>query len=114
MREDSLRNYRLPNQCKMASTPKQDNQSNPELLKQEAYNRLAANPDYLNHLKPLLLSAFSNLWPDPAQPDFDRKYIIQYSKAMAFKEVYDLLETAKGRIEAIREKMAEPKKNYEI
>ena len=101
----------------MASTPKQANQSpllKQELNKWEAYNRLQGNPDYQLHLKPLLESAFNNKWPDPAQEDFDRKYIIDFARAKAFMEIYILLETSKTMIENIRKQMNQPEKNYEI
>jgi hypothetical protein len=85
-----------------------------ELSKWEAYNRLQGNPDYQQYLKPLLEQAFHNLWPDPAQQDFERKYIIEYSRAKAYKEIYDLLSTSKTMIENIRKQMSEPEKNYAI
>ena len=109
----------MPKDSSKSSNPKSSQDSrglllSQELRKWEAYNRLQGNPDYQLHLKPLLEQAFHNLWPDPAQPDFDRKYIIEYSRAKAYKEIYDLLETSKTMIENIRKQMSEPEKNYVI
>ena len=85
-----------------------------ELRKWEAFNRLQGNPDYQTYLKPLLQSAFLNKWPDPSQPEFDRKYIIEFSRAMAYQELFNLFETSKLMIENIRKQMSEPEKNYAI
>jgi hypothetical protein len=101
----------------MASTLKQDNRSillKQELGKWEAFNRLANNPDYQLHLKPLLLSALNNKWPDPVQPNFDKIYPVEYARAKAFQEIYTLMETSKTMIENIRKQMNEPEKNYVI
>jgi hypothetical protein len=85
-----------------------------ELNKWEAFNRLNSNPDYLNFLKPLLQSALNNIWPDPAEADFDRKYIIQFARAKAYKEIFDILETSGSMIDNIRKQIVEPEKNYSI
>jgi len=101
----------------MASTQQQDNRLTvlkQELGKWEAFNRLQGNPDYQQYLKPLLQQALNNLWPDPAQPDFEKKYHIEYARAKAYQEIYNILETSKTMIENIRKQMSEPEKNYQI
>ena len=115
MQNDSSKNSNRNNQPKL--TLQQANRYNllkQELDKWEAFNRLNSQPEYLNFLKPLLQQAFSNLWPDPAQPDFQNKYVIEYSRAKAYKEIYDLMETAGKMAENIRKQMSEPEKNYAI
>jgi hypothetical protein len=82
-----------------------------ELLKWEAFNRISQSTDYQQHLKPLLTGAFNNKWPDPAQQDFDRKYIIEYSRAMAYKEIFDILDTAQSMIKNLNLQLALPEKN---
>jgi hypothetical protein len=101
----------------MAKSIKTDNRSillSQELRKWEAFNRLQGNPDYQQFLKPLLQAAFNNLWPDPAQDDFEKKYHIEYARAKAYMEIFNLLETSKTMIENIRKQMSEPEKNYAI
>lgn len=85
-----------------------------ELLKWEAFNRMSHSQDYLEYLKPLLNQALHNKWPDPAQEDFDKKYIIEYSRAMAYKEIYDIMETAEAMIKNLTKQIKDPQKNYEI
>ena len=85
-----------------------------ELLKQEALSRINKSQDYLQHLKPELETAFTNKWPDPSQKDFDRKYVIEFARANAYKEIFNKLATADHMIEAITKQIAEPEKNYEI
>jgi hypothetical protein len=99
------------------STRQQDNRSTllkQELTKWEAFNRLQGNPDYQTFLKPLLQSAFNNIWPDPAEDNFEKKYVIQYARAKAYKEIHDLLETSEAMIKNIRTQVSQPDKNYEI
>jgi hypothetical protein len=85
-----------------------------ELLKWEAFNRICKSEDYLLYLKPLLQQALNNKWPDPAQQDFDKKYIIEYSRAKAYEEIFNLMELAEGMIKNLRKQMDEPERNYEI
>src|SRR3990167_115449 len=113
MPRDSLK--RSNNQPSPASLAQEKRQ---ELLKQEwgkweAFNRLSGNPDYQSYLKPLLES-IRNKWPDPAQEGFDRKYIIEFARAQAYLEIYNLMETSGKMIENIRKQMEEPEKNYAI
>jgi len=61
-----------------------------------------------------LEQALNNKWPDPAQEDFDRKYIIEYSRAKAFQEIYETLERAEATIKVLTKQIKEPDKNYEI
>jgi len=85
-----------------------------ELHKWEGLNLLAHNQEYQTYLKPLLQQAFHNKWPDPAQEDFDRKYIIEFSRAKAYEEIYNMLEMAEEMIKNLTKQMKDPQKNYEI
>jgi hypothetical protein len=85
-----------------------------ELLKWEGLNLLSHNQEYRTYLKPLLQAAFHNKWPDPAQEDFDRKYIIEFSRAKAYEEIYNMLEMAETMIKSLTKQMKDPQKNYEI
>lgn len=60
----------------------------------------------------MLQSAFLNKWPDPAQENFDRKYIIEYSRAMAYKEIFNLIEGAEKMAQVTAKQLKEPEKNY--
>jgi hypothetical protein len=100
---------------------KTTNQDNPKLvalkralLQWEAFNRICHSQDYQEYLKPLLLSALNNKWPDPAQDDFDKKYIIEYSRAKAFEEIFSLMETAEPMIKNLTKQISDPQKNYEL
>lgn len=85
-----------------------------ELLRWEGLNRINKSVDYQTYLKPILEQAINNKWPDPAQEDFDRKYIIDYSRAKAFQELYETLARAESAIKALSKQVKEPDKNYEI
>jgi hypothetical protein len=61
-----------------------------------------------------LQSALNNKWPDPAQDDFDKKYIIEYSRAKAYEEVFNLMELAEKMIVNLRKQISDPDKNYAI
>lgn len=69
-----------------------------EALKWEALNRLSKSPEYLEYLKPILEQAFNNLWPDPAESEtvegFFKQYTEQYGRAMAYKEIFNILSNA--------------------
>lgn len=72
------------------------------IAKWEALHRISQSTDYTEYLKPILVEAFTNKWPDPAQDGFGVKYQVEYGKMMAFKEIYNLLANAATTIEGIR------------
>src|SRR6185312_680130 len=63
-------------------------------------------------LIPALKEASQIQWLDPTQPDFNLKYNLAYSKAQAYKEILNLLETAEAVMNKTRLELAEPEKNY--
>jgi hypothetical protein len=58
--------------------------------------------------------ALHNKWPDPSQEDFDRKYIIEFSRAKAYEEIYNMLEMAEEMIKNLSKQIKDPQKNYEL
>jgi ribosome-binding ATPase YchF (GTP1/OBG family) len=102
----------------MASTHKQDSQRQillkQELLKWEAFNRLAQSQDYLQYLKPVLQQALTNKWPDPLQTNFGDAYKVEYARAKAFEEIINIMASAESMIKNLVKQLEEPEKNYEI
>lgn len=89
-----------------------------EALKWEALFRIANSSDYKNYLKPILESAFQNLWPDPAESktpeEFHKQYSEQWGRAMAYKDLYNLLESSGKVAQNIAEQIKNPDKDYGI
>lgn len=88
----------------------------PLLDRYQALLRICKSPDYQEHLKPILMEAFHNKWPDPSQSQdlaqFHKQYSEQYGRAMAFKEIYNMIETAEKASVELAKQMALPKKDY--
>jgi len=85
-----------------------------EILKWEALNRIAKTQDYQEYLKPILEQAQINKWPDPVQENFSKIYRVEYGRALAFKEIQNILETAEAMIINLTKQINDPDKNYEI
>lgn len=72
----------------------------------------------------ILQEAFNNKWPQPDQLDSDKKplfttyesfhkaYTEQYGKAMAFKEIFTMIESADDMSRNLAEQMSGKKKTY--
>lgn len=75
---------------------------------------MAKSEEYLRFLKPILEQALNNKWPDPAQEGFERKYIIDFSRAKAFQEIYLMLENAETHILNIKKQLEKPVKNFSL
>jgi len=73
-------------------------------------------PEYQNHLKPILQEAFQNKWPDPTQAkgtkEFHKQYTEQYGRAMAYKELFNMIEGGESMAKTMAEQIASPKKTY--
>lgn len=89
-----------------------------ELRKWQALSNLSKNKDYQQFLKPILREAFSNLWPDPSRAhsfeEFFKQYSEQYGRAIAYKEIYNMLESAETMVVNLSEQIKKPKKDYVI
>ena len=96
------------------------------MQKWEALNRIAHSQDYQKFLKPILENAFHNSWMDPNQLDkngrplfptheaFHKAYTEQYGRAVAYKELYNMLDGAGAVLENVAKQINNPDKNYEL
>ena len=84
----------------------------------EGRYRLSKSEDYQLYLKPLLMEAFNNLWPDPTQAksaeEFHKQYSEAWGKAMAYKELYNLLNSSEAMVEALSKQIKNPDKDFSI
>ena len=89
-----------------------------DLAPLEAYSRLHKSPEWEMYLKPQLSQALTNKWLDPTKypsdPEFIRAYNQAHARAMAYKEVIDLVEGADQRIEEIKRQLEVTNKKYAI
>lgn len=89
-----------------------------EMLKWEALNRIFSTKDYQLYLKPILEGAFTNIWPDPTKAssyeEFHKQYSEQYGRAMAYKEIFSMLEGAGRVLENLTKQVNDPDKNYAL
>ena len=89
-----------------------------QLLVWEGRHRLSQSEDYQLYLKPLLMEAFNNLWPDPTQAksaeEFHKQYSEAWGKAMAYKELFNLLNSAEKMVEALSKQIKNPEKDFTI
>lgn len=64
------------------------------------------------------MSAFQLKWVDPSQAktieEFHKQYTEQYGRAMAFQEVYNMLESAPDVARNIAEQIKSPDRDYAI
>lgn len=62
------------------------------------------------------MAAFNNKWPDPSQAktveEFHKQYSEQYGRAMAYQEIFNMLEQADKMARNIAEQINNPKKDY--
>lgn len=66
-----------------------------------------------------MLQRTQNLWPDPAEAksveEFHKQYTEHYGRAMAFKEIFSMLETADEMARNLAKQKAKTKdKSYAI
>lgn len=84
----------------------------------EGLHRLAQSGDYQKYLKPILEDAFNNKWPDPVEAkdavEFHKQYVEQWARAMAYRDIYNLLASAGKQAEAIAKQIKNPTKDYGI
>ena len=82
-----------------------------EMRKWEALNRIYNSEDYQTHLKPILEQAFYNSWMNPSELNedgtpkfasleaFHKAYTEQYGRAIAYKELFNMLSNAGSVLE---------------
>lgn len=97
-----------------------------EMQKWEALNRIFHSKDYQEYLKPILEGAFYNSWLNPNELDkegrplfptqeaFHKAYTEQYGRAIAYKELFNLLAGAGSVLENLSKQINNPEKNYEL
>jgi len=87
-----------------------------KIAKWEALYRISQSTDYIEYLKPILQEAFNNKWPDPTQAktpeEFHKQYTEQYGKAMAYKELYNLIESSGSVSRTLTSQIKNKKKGY--
>lgn len=83
-----------------------------------ALSQICKSQEYQNHLKPRLAEAFTIKWLDPSQAtnlqEFHKQYSEIYGRAMAYKEIYDWIETAEKTLIARVTQFDNAKKGYGI
>lgn len=66
----------------------------------------------------MLVEAFSHKWPDPSlsktYEEFHKQYSEQYGRAIAYKEVFELIETAETQAFNLAERMKDPEKDFSL
>lgn len=97
-----------------------------EMQMWEAFHRIYKSQDYQEFLKPYLEKAFYNTWMNPSElntngdpkfPDeksFHKAYSEQYFRAIAYKELFNMLSSAASVVENYAKQIKSPEKNYEI
>ncbi len=89
-----------------------------KLKEWEGLMRIYKSQDYQLYLKPILEKAFQNLWPDPTESktyeEFYKQYTEQRGRAMAYKEIYNLLENAEVLTRNLAEQIKNPNKDYSL
>ena len=89
-----------------------------KLKQMEGLTRICKSQDYQEYLKPILQEAFNNKWPDPTKAvsveEFHKQYSEQYGRAMAYRELYNILENADIISRNVAEQIKNPTKNYGI
>lgn len=72
-----------------------------------------ASPGFEDVLKPFLINLAQEGYPDPEQVKDDqelmRKYIKKTGETSAVKKIFDLLNSSKGQMDAIKKKYTEVK-----
>jgi hypothetical protein len=76
-------------------------------------HRLYKSEDCQQVLLPALKEASQIQWLDPADPNFQLNYQLAYSKAKAYKEILNLLESAEGIMNRTRLELGQPEKNFQ-
>jgi hypothetical protein len=98
------------------NTSAQSKQLKEILERYQALHRICQMEEYRLHLKPILEEAFKNKWPDPSQSkstkEFHKQYTEQYGKAMAFRELFNMIEGAEKLANNLTQEMAKPKSSY--
>ena len=97
-----------------------------EMQKWEALHRISQSKDYTEYLKPILEAAFQNTWMNPNEltdsgepkfpnyESFHKAYTEQYGRAIAYKELYNMLSGAGAVLENLTKQINNPEKNYAI
>ena len=62
----------------------------------------------------MLEKAQVNKWPDPLQDKFADAYKVEYGRATAYKEIFNIMELSEGMIKNLVKQINDPEKNYEI
>lgn len=89
-----------------------------KLQEWEGLMRLQKSQDYQLYLKPILERAFQNLWPAPSESktyeEFHKQYVEQWGRAMAYKELFNLLENAEALVNQLTKQLKDPTKDYSL
>jgi hypothetical protein len=100
------------------NTSQKINSLKQEALKWEGLHRISQSTEYQEYLKPLLQEQFQNKWLDPAQfnslEEFHKAYSEAWGRAQAYKEIYNMLESAGKVAQNMAEQIKSPQKDYAI
>ena len=105
------------------STSKKSSQASPSkesrgvyqeaLDKWGALNRIRVSPEYQDHLRPILLEAQLNKWPDPIQDKFSEIYKVEYARAKAYGDIQAMIDGADTMLKNLTKQKLD-KKAYEF